>query len=544
MPFMQIKLLFRLLLAVLPISAFAQSSYIRIGSKDYQLLDRLEIKTRSPFLTQSFNKPYNRKLVLTAIDTILANQSSILTANDELAAKRLLNDPEKIDQKTPLYFSFRNSGLQANHNSNYILINPIVRTEFSRERNTGQRPHLLTFGIDSRGVVFNKIGFRFYATHSNERLPLYLNDWLSRYNTVPGAGNFEPKSGRRVSYWDVRGTIQTSVTKYIDLQIGYDRNFLGNGYRSLFLSDFSNSTAFIKTNIKIWKLNFQSLYMQLKPQDGIVNMKDTKKYLRINTVSADVAKWLNLSIFDAVVLGRNSGFDLNYILPVTFLRAMEQQSGSPDNALFGMNVKANLAGKVQLYGQILLDEFNLTEVKAQSGWWANKYGYQAGIKYIDALGIKDLDLQVETNRVRPFTYSHFDSVSNYSHYNQPLAHPLGANFQEFIGIVKYHPLKRLYINAKAIYYKQGLDSLGYNTGNNVLINYTSRPRDYGWEVGSGNKATCLYLSGLVSYELLNNFFIDASIINRDFKTQLSGNLKSTIISLGLRWNISRRELDF
>jgi hypothetical protein len=60
-------------------------------------------------------------------------------------------------------------------------------------------------------------------------------------------------------------------------------------------------------------------------------------------------------------------------------------------------------------------------------------GLQLGAKYINALGIKNLDLQLEYNRVRPFTYSHRDSVANYTHYNQPMAHPLGANFSETIG---------------------------------------------------------------------------------------------------------------
>ena len=92
-----------------------------------------------------------------------------------------------------------------------------------------------------------------------------------------------------------------------------------------------------------------------------------------------------------------------------------------------------------MYGQLLLDEFKLSEVRAGDGWWGNKFGFQLGGKYIDAFNIKNLDLQLEHNRVRPFTYSHGDSVANYTHYNMPLAHPLGANFQEVIGIARYQP---------------------------------------------------------------------------------------------------------
>ena len=60
--------------------------------------------------------------------------------------------------------------------------------------------------------------------------------------------------------------------------------------------------------------------------------------------------------------------------------------------------------------------------------------FRRGIKYINAFNLRNFDLQLETNIVRPYTYQHNDSIDNYSHYNQPLAHPLGANFAEVIAI--------------------------------------------------------------------------------------------------------------
>lgn len=532
---MQIKLLFRLVLSLIPLTAVAQSTYIRTGSPEYQLLDRLEIKLRPEELNQSFVKPYSKGSIYSSVMGILkdSSQTNKLSAIDLYNFNKFLNG-SKLDTTVNKYG--KNKG-------GFWAIDPVSRLKFSKESNSEKDPFIASVGVDVRGFIFKKVGINLYTTANSERLPGYLDSWTSRYNAVPGIGTYTAKSGGSVFYMDIRGSIQTPVTKYIDLQLGYDRLFLGNGYRSLFLSDGSNSSAFFKINTKIWKLNFQSLYMKLTPQEGIVN-GDYKKFLRINTLGIDATKWLNISVFDAVVLRRENGFDLNYILPVTFLRAMEQQSGSPDNAMLGLNVKANIAGKVQVYAQGLLDEFKLSEIKAGTGWWANKFGYQLGFKYVDAFGLKNMDIQIETNRIRPFTFTHYDSVSNYSHSNQPLAHPLGANFQEFIGIIRYQPFKKLHLNATMVYYKQGLDSLGFTTGNNVLIDYNDRPRSYGWEVGSGNKATCLYFSGNASYELYNDLFIEASVTNRYFKTELTGNRNTTLVSLGFRWNINRREFDF
>lgn len=158
----------------------------------------------------------------------------------------------------------------------------------------------------------------------------------------------------------------------------------------------------------------------------------------------------------------------------------------------GFDFKANVAHRFQFYGQFLLDEFKLSQVTANTGWWANKWGLQLGAKYVDAFGIANLDLQLESNRVRPFTYSHYSMTANYTHYNQPLAHPLGANFQEFIGILRYQPAPKWYINAKIIYYNQGLDSLsGRNFGSDPFLENKTRMGDYGYEILGEEKQPAL-----------------------------------------------------
>ena len=107
--------------------------------------------------------------------------------------------------------------------------------------------------------------------------------------------------------------------------------------------------------------------------------------------------------------------------------------------------------------------------------------------------------------MRPYTYSHNDTVANYSHYNQPLAHPLGANFLELIGILRYQPAYRWNIEVKCIYYKQGLDSAGENFGSNILLNYNTRPREYGFYIYSGVPATVVNATAYLSYQVEGKF---------------------------------------
>jgi hypothetical protein len=265
-------------------------------------------------------------------------------------------------------------------------------------------------------------------------------------------------------------------------------------------------------------------------------------------LDVNIAKWLNIGLFEGVIFGRLDHFDFSYLNPIIFYRSIEQQNGSQDNSVVGLDFKANVAKRFQFYGQLLLDEFKLSEVKAQNGWWANKYAIQLGAKYIDAFGIKNMDLQLEYNHVRPFTYSHRDSVANYTHYNQPLAHPLMANFNEVIGIARYQPAPKWMIQAKAIFYQQGRDSSNVSYGSNIFLPsvFPYRTMDYGFYTGSGWKTNVMYGSLLLSYEWRENLFFEVfgAVRKQDTKTAPITSQKSSTISFGVRWNMHRREFDF
>ena len=297
------------------------------------------------------------------------------------------------------------------------------------------------------------------------------------------------------------------------LQFGYGRNFIGNGYRSLILSDFSNNYLYLKANWKVWKLHYQNLFMELAAQSNAglgANEVLPRKYMAAHYLSYQALPNLSFGIFETVIFDRqDAGFEFQYLNPVILYRTIEQGLGSPDNVLIGLDVKWNFLHRFQLYGQFMLDEFKFNELFIERrGWWANKYGIQAGLKYINAFGLDHLDLQAEFNQARPYTYTHRDSSSSYTHYNQPLAHPLGANFREALFIARYQPMKKLFLEGRFIRAKFGEDGAGKNWGGNLLKSHESREQDYGNEIGQGITATTHLLGLDVSYMLAHNVFID------------------------------------
>lgn len=544
---------------LIPLIAFSQTTYIPLGSQEYILLDRLDVKLgKDSVLVFSKTRPFSREYIIPELDPATKDVANISKVDANNLKRLMINNIEwtkgglsNYKSKHPWGKTFYQSPgtLYEAHVKDFDLaVNPILYFQVSKEKDNNETLFQNTRGVDIRGRIANKIGFYSYIADNQERDPLYVQDWVNKREAVPNEGYYKSFKTTGYDYFDAHGYFTFGVTKYIDVQFGYDKNFIGNGYRSLLLSDFSNNNLFLKLNTRIWKINYQNLFMELNatyPRGADTLL--TKKYATMHHLDVNIGKTVNIGLFEAIIFGRPNHFEFGYLNPIIFYRSIEQQNGSFDNALIGFDFKANVKHAVQFYGQILIDEFVLSALKENSGSWVNKWGIQAGAKYVDAFGIKNLDLQLESNRVRPFTYSHSDSVSSYTHYNQPLAHPLGASFQEFIGIVRYQPAPRWFLEGKLFYWKQGTDTSNtVSYGSNIFLPYTFRNRDNDFQTGVDlNPSKTVLGSLLLTFELRQNLFLDLSALFRKYDVAATGvSTRTTVISFGVRLNAARRVFEF
>ncbi len=549
--------LVRLSLLLIPYISFSQTNYLSQGAQENLLLERLEILAqKDSVLNFSKTRPFSRRHFMPYInrlDTIKGltevDRYHLLNANVSNIEWTDISRDSLLSRKPIGRFFQTPATLYEVHAKDFFLaVNPVFQYYVGIEKDNDQHIFLNTRGISLRGRIADKIGFAAYVTDNQERDPLYVQQWENERKAVPGQGFYKDFKQTGYDYFDARGYITFNVAKYIDVAFGYDRNFIGNGYRSLFLSDFSNSTLFLKLNTRIWKFNYQNIFMELQNADRSgADVLIPKKYAAMHHLDLAVTRWLNIGLFEGVIFGRPDRFEFGYLNPVIFYRSLEQQHGSFDNAVAGMDFKANVAKKAQFYGQFLLDEFNLTELRKGSGWWANKFAYQLGVKGVNVFDIKNLDLQLEYNRVRPFTYSHRDSVANYTHYNQPLAHPLGANFSEWIGNVRYQPAPKWFMQLTAMYAVQGKDTGNINYGGNIFLPNVPpyRNAEFGYEVGGGIKQKTGYASLLVSYQWKPNLFFEVNLVNRTTSaTIIQPSTNTLVVYAGIRWNMHRREFVF
>ncbi|WP_343743614.1 hypothetical protein [Chitinophaga sp.] len=545
--------------------AFAQSDYINLGNKQYQLLDRLDVLTKNDTLLGFTTvKPYDRRkvteraLYLDSLDRA-GMLPFTLTTTDRYNIRHLLMDnwewaPAYADSfavKPVLKHFYRTpASLYAVNTSNFKLsINPLLNLQYGGTNDGTGSIFVNSRGLVLRGNIAGKLGFYTVLTDNQERDPAYVRDFVTRFDAVPGAGFYKNYNHNGYDYFDARGGISLNAAKYFDIQFAYDKLFIGNGFRSLFLSDFSNNFLYLRISTRIWKFDYENIFAQtiapFPPYGSDGRQMRPRNYMMMHHLSLQVTKWLNLGFYENVMEDGKNGLQLSYLNPVIFYRSVEQQLGAAGKANVGFDFKANIARSVQLYGQLLINEFVTKEVLHYSrGSFVNKQGVQLGAKYINALGVRNLDLQAEVNYIRPFTYTNYDSTTNLVHYNQPLAHPLGANLKEFIGVARYQPWPRLYLTGKLMYHVQGLDSAGINFGSDVFRSYNTRPRDYGFHIGSGIPVNSTMAALSASWEIFENMFIDLNATYRTYNVQDQPKSNTFFYTVGFRVNMQSREFNF
>ena len=571
-----------------------QGSGLPLGNPAYHILDRLEIKTGRPTPFHSSLKYYlrsdvaayalgvdtaripltirdrrdlyyifrdnNEWLVTSRFPTRIAGpRESIYSDTLVTQVEASMENPRYTMREKPylgfLYPTPANM-VEVNQKFFHIRANPLLDFKLAREQDDSELIFNNLRGMELRAGIDDRIFVYFNIVETQARFPNYVNQRIARDQAIPGAGLYKTYQSQifditnGYDFLNGQGYLAFNLSRHVGLQFGYGRNFIGNGYRSLLLSDFSNNYLYLKANWRVWKLHYQNLFLELAAQSNAglgANEVLPRKYMAAHYLSFQALPSLSFGIFESVVFSRpGGGFEFQYLNPVILYRTVEHGLGSPDNVLIGLDAKWNFLRHFQLYGQLMLDEFKFKELFIERrGWWANKFGMQAGLKYVNAFGLDHLDLQAEFNQARPYTYTHRDSSSSYTHYNQPLAHPLGANFREALFIARYQPFKRVQLEGRFIRSEFGEDGEGQNWGGNLLLSHNSRELEYGNETGQGINAKTSLLGLDVTYALAHNVFLDLHYFyrkkdseddKRDDTTQYFGG--------GVRINIGKQRMDF
>ncbi len=530
--------------------SMAQSAHVTVDGSEYYLINRLS--TLSGRLSDSVHtivQPLDNRSVAQFMEQTrqynnISGWSRVDNANIALGLSNVGEwaSPDgdgAIDSKTPLtpFYQKVTDLLYSNKKGFFISVNPVVGVEGQingiESKMNSERVISPNFmgGAKIRMKYKDIIGIEFNTVYVNQKPVDAFKQYNLTRNTVIGSSrNFVlDTTHNRNKYLLPTGSLGVSVLKdYIGLNVGYDYLKLGDGYRSLILSDFSGPIAYANIKTKIWKLQYDNLFLGLSPDQDIPGNSLTTntpnyKFAAAHQLSINVNRWLNFGLYEMTVFSRSNHFEMGYLNPIIFYRAVERGLGSPDKIAMGINAKAIVAKRFRLYGQFLLNEFTASEFFNNTGYMHNKWGAQLGFNYYDMFGVSNLDMQLEGNVIRPYTFQHSDRgvgyiTSNFTNNNLPLGHPLGAGFKEFIANIRYQPGIRWTIEAKLLMYQNGIDTAGYNLGNDLSKAYNKNILNtHGVKLINGASRTRINTFLNASYLIAPNFFLDLSLSKGTFK---------------------------
>jgi len=501
------------------------------------------------------------RLLLTYLFVIIAfagrsqqtDDSITITRVDVTDIERIMPQYENVSYKGRIrYYNFDTdllptvrSGLTTHHTFKPITKNGYHSFPASSSRETRLRPLMdfNGFGSNTNNGDF-ELGYRagagmYWRGHFKDKWNFHLAGVAGVYD---GDSSYMPRSyfnwqeGNTRLYSDIRSRISFSPNKIFNFQAGLDHNHIGEGSRSLFISDYGNPYPFGMVRANFWRVEYTVLY-QFMREGAPGNYQG--KFASSHHISFNAANWLNIGVFETVIfnpsdtlLGR--GFEVEYLNPVVFYRPQEYSLGSSDNVLLGLDLTARHKN-FTFYSQFIIDEFFLTEIRARSQWWANKYGGQLGVKANFRKGRNVFFARTEMNFVRPYTYAHLNDELNHSNQGSPLAHPYGANFAEILGEVRWgrgNWRGQFFVN----YTQRGGDTDSLNYGADIYLPYINRPYEYGHFIGQGIAANTWLFRWRAAYKF-QKLYGASLFAEYNLRYTVQGKTARHLFSIGLRTNL-------
>jgi len=422
-----------------------------------------------------------------------------------------------------------------------------------REINDSKSTYINTRGYEAGGTIGSRFFFFTSAYENQGRFANYEQAYINAKAFVPGQaqdrtviGQTTVKNSSDWSYSTV--LLGFEASKSIMLNMGMDKVFIGDGYRSVLLSDYSSSYPLFRLTADLGKnVRYMAMWAYLDDQNApkfdlnTSGANNRRKWAVFHYVDWNITNRASLGFFNAIIAaeaddqGTRHGFDFNYVNPILFSSSLGPSSAITDHTLLGFNAKYKVLNKTTAYGQVLFDQ-------SDGGSSTTKNAFQLGFRGSDLFKVNTLNYLFEFNTASPYTYANPNPIVNYTQFSEPLGHPFGANFKEYLGILNYS-IGKFDLQGQLNYATYGLNTGGINYGKDITL--PDNVATANGSTGQGLATTLKYAEGTVAY-MLNpkyNLRIEVGALVRQEKNTVS-DTKTTLITFGLRSSFRNLYHDF
>ncbi|MCB0402805.1 MAG: hypothetical protein KDD41_12025 [Flavobacteriales bacterium] len=414
---------------------------------------------------QQQNLPLNREFNLTNQKAFQVTGSSthtsfqpVIQSQIHVNADSVLSDTEKEHYMINLNKSYHKDRswlirkllyenfLIVDTNDFYLTVDPLLNGELGKdsEDKSGRTLYKNTRGIMIRANVGEKFSFETSVYENQIVAAPYLDNYITSKEAyrvvgiVPGQGRVKTFKKNGYDFSSSSAVLTYAPAKFLALQMGTGKHFIGDGYRSLLLSDYSFNYPFFRAMATFGKRN-QFQYSQLNASISSIVRRDltatpealfVRKSMTTHYFNWMATKWLDIGLFEMTMWHTEDStgtkpYEFQQLNPIIGINALTTATDKAHHSNVGANLKIKLPANTIVYGQFLMD----------GNQYEKTTGIQAGARF---QGIKGLTLQAEYNAMNNPYNNYFEpELEAFTNYNEPIAHPLGDHFQEVIGILNY-----------------------------------------------------------------------------------------------------------
>ncbi|WP_306641903.1 hypothetical protein [Sanyastnella coralliicola] len=307
-----------------------------------------------------------------------------------------------------------------------------------------------TRGLAFYGQIGDRVGIHATVFENQTQFRNWMFNLTDSLAVIPGQGRFKELESNARDYNSATGVVSVKATDWLQVHFGQGKHFIGNGYRSMLLSDVAFNYPFLRLQGTFWKnrIQFTSVNAELNnlerlPLGEVPESLFKKKGFTFRYLNIIPHPRFEIGLYEGVIWQRwdstgTKAYPAPFFIPVPFAATGIYGLDSLQNSVVGVNLKAKITDNLYVYGQGVADQEELRFT-----------GFQAGFHWRE-FPFRNMSLQFEYNEGGQGIFTHRNPLQSYSHMNQGLAHPLGTNFKEYVVILR-HGVKRLWSEWKGVY---------------------------------------------------------------------------------------------
>lgn len=332
-----------------------------------------------------------------------------------------------------------------------------------------------TRGFLIRADLGSRFSLETYFYENQSVFPQYIENSILQSGVVPGQGRPKEFKEDAFDYAYSGGYISYQAGRNLGFRFGHHHHFIGDGYKSLFLSDNSFNYPFLRIDARFLKekLSYSVMYMSLQDLFRIQITGPSEEIFRRKAATYHVVEYsfspgIRLSLIQGMIWQTmdstgKSDFDYNMFNPLILFNAARYGMDDVNNPVVGLGLNIRPVKRAEIYGQFAIDDGDL-----------NQRAWQAGLK---CQPLENLLIQVEGNMADRDMYSSTSGIANsaFTHYNQPLAHNLGSDFEEIIFRANWR-YKRILCEIQVNMVSQSQQNSSYLTSGALVTTYGADQR--------------------------------------------------------------------